>query len=557
MRSFRVDTRRLAMHVYESGPEDGIPVVLLHGNLSTGRFYEHLFDDAPARFRLIAPDMRGFGDTERVPIDATRGLRDWADDTARCSTRSGIAAPPHLVGWSTGGAAIAHYAMERPVASLTFIDPVGPYGFGGVKLDGTPHFADFAGSGGGTGNPEFTARLAAGDASDDGDTAPRNVHEQLLLAGRAPASRPSARTCCWPRSSSRSTGDDGYPGDTATSEHWPGVAPGTRGILNALSPKYCNWAGIVDLDPKPPILWTHGAQDIVVADGSPWEMGTLGSLGAVPGWPGADVFPPQPMVTQIRDVLDRVRGARRAVRDDDLRGVRPLPAAGRARALDAAVLRLPGVVCAASPGCASTEHELDVPLDHAVGRREITSSRARSPTRTGATSRCWCTCRAARASSRRGPTGNPRGPGWLDRALKDFRVLLLDQRGTGRSTPVTGRECAEYLTHFRADTIVRDCRAASARRSARSRWSVLGQSYGGICSSTYLSFAPDGLREAFITGGAPGDRRAGRRRLQRHLGADGERNRRYYERYPAGPRADAGHRRRWTPRTSGCPAATA
>ena len=54
------------------------------------------------------------------------------------------------------------------------------------------------------------------------------------------------------------TGDDGYPGDTATSEHWPGVAPGTRGILNALSPKYCNWAGIVDLDPKPPILWTHG-----------------------------------------------------------------------------------------------------------------------------------------------------------------------------------------------------------------------------------------------------------------------------------------------------------
>ena len=73
------------------------------------------------------------------------------------------------------------------------------------------------------------------------------------------------------------TGDDGYPGDTTTSEHWPGVAPGTRGILNALSPKYCNWAGIVDLDPKPPILWTHGTQDIVVADGSPWEMGTLGS----------------------------------------------------------------------------------------------------------------------------------------------------------------------------------------------------------------------------------------------------------------------------------------
>ena len=56
------------------------------------------------------------------------------------------------------------------------------------------------------------------------------------------------------------TGDDGYPGDMTPSENWPGVAPGTRGILNALSPKYCNWSGIVDLDPKPPILWTHGTR---------------------------------------------------------------------------------------------------------------------------------------------------------------------------------------------------------------------------------------------------------------------------------------------------------
>jgi len=80
MRSFRVATDRLEMQVHESGPEDGVPVVLIHGNLSTGRFYEHLFAGAPERYRLIAPDMRGFGDTERVPLDATRGLRDWADD---------------------------------------------------------------------------------------------------------------------------------------------------------------------------------------------------------------------------------------------------------------------------------------------------------------------------------------------------------------------------------------------------------------------------------------------------------------------------------------------
>src|SRR3954453_23842329 len=175
MRAHDVDTARLRMHLVESGPEDGEPVVLIHGNLSTGRFYEHLFPGAPGRYRLLAPDMRGVGDTERVPIDATRGLRDWADDTAALLEALGITAPPHLAGWSTGGAAIAAFALERPVASLTFIDPVSPYGYGATALDGTPHFPDFAGSGGGTGSAEFTARVAAGDRGADGLTAPRNV----------------------------------------------------------------------------------------------------------------------------------------------------------------------------------------------------------------------------------------------------------------------------------------------------------------------------------------------------------------------------------------------
>src|ERR1700754_2927533 len=99
MRASRVETDRLELQVYESGPEDGVPVVLIHGNLSTGRFYEHLFDDAPARYRLIAPDMRGFGETERKPIDATRGLHDWADDTHALLVKLGIDAPAHLAGW--------------------------------------------------------------------------------------------------------------------------------------------------------------------------------------------------------------------------------------------------------------------------------------------------------------------------------------------------------------------------------------------------------------------------------------------------------------------------
>ena len=87
-------------------------------------------------------------------------------------------------------------------------------------------------------------------------------------------------------------------------------------------------------------------------------------------------------------------------------------------------------------------------------------------------------------------------------------MLMLDQRGTGRSTPVgtllgmTPEQQASYLTHFRADSIVRDCELLREALGSPP-WSVLGQSFGGFCATTYLSLAPDGLREAFITGGLP------------------------------------------------------
>jgi len=190
------------------------------------------------------------------------------------------------------------------VSSLTFIDPVSPYGYGGTRPDGTACHPDFAGSGGGTGSQDFMQRIEAGDRSTDAPTSPRSVMRASYWAPTHTVA-PEHEEMLLDEILKSVTGDEGYPGDSTPSEHWPGVAPGTRGILNALSPKYCNWTGIVDIDPKPPVLWTHGSADIVVADGSPWEMGTLGQLGVVPGWPGDDVFPPQPMVTQIRTVLER------------------------------------------------------------------------------------------------------------------------------------------------------------------------------------------------------------------------------------------------------------
>ncbi|WP_141208281.1 alpha/beta fold hydrolase [Streptomyces griseorubiginosus] len=101
---------------------------------------------------------------------------------------------------------------------------------------------------------------------------------------------------------------------------------------------------------------------------------------------------------------------------------------------------------------------------------------------------------------------------WFGRALKEFRVLLLDQRGTGHSSPASRQTLplrggpaaqADYLAHFRGDSIVRDCEAIRAQVTGGAPWTVLGQSFGGFCTTTYLSIAPEGLAAALVTGGLP------------------------------------------------------
>lgn len=184
------------------------------------------------------------------------------------------------------------------------------------------------------------------------------------------------------------------------------------------------------------------------------------------------------------------------------------------------------------PGLFVAEHELEVPLDHARPDGERITVFAREIADPDGREKPWLLyLQGGPGHESPRPTGTPRGPAWLNRALEDFRVLLLDQRGTGRSTPVTGHESPEYLTHFRADNIVRDSEHLRTALGSEP-WSVLGQSFGGITLLSYLSLAPHGLREAFITGGTPGigvhvDEifSATWKRIE-------ERSRRYYARYP-------------------------
>jgi pimeloyl-ACP methyl ester carboxylesterase len=191
------------------------------------------------------------------------------------------------------------------------------------------------------------------------------------------------------------------------------------------------------------------------------------------------------------------------------------------------------------PGMVTVEHTFEVPLDHVAPDGERITVFARELAAPDGRDRPFLVyLQGGPGFEAVRPSRRPNAPGWVDRALRDYRVLMLDQRGTGRSSPVdmlagrTAAEQADYLAHFRADSIVRDAEWIRRELGAE-RWSVLGQSFGGMCVVTYLSLAPDGLREAFITGGLPplGFRidEVYARTYERVL----ERNRRYYERYPA------------------------
>jgi pimeloyl-ACP methyl ester carboxylesterase len=135
------------------------------------------------------------------------------------------------------------------------------------------------------------------------------------------------------------------------------------------------------------------------------------------------------------------------------------------------------------------------------------------------------------------PTGQS---GWLKRALQEYRVLLLDQRGTALSSPVTAQslaklsppEQARYMSRFRADNIVRDAEHIRRTLLGDRPWTLLGQSYGGFCALRYLSDAPEGLEAALITGGVPSLTATAEDVYRATYPRVVDKNRRYYERYP-------------------------
>jgi len=301
-----VSTPRLRLHVLRAGPADGVAVVFVHGNGTTATFWEETMLALPPGFQGLAADMRGYGDTEPLPINATLGLGDMAEDVHGLAQALGLGRY-HLVGHSMGGGVAMKCAMAHPEAllSLTLVGTMSPYGYSGSKgTDGAPCHEDGAPAGAASTNPEAIRLLAAQDRSLDSPASPRNVLRQLYFK---PPFVPRREEELLTAMLSLRLGPDWYPGDFVPSAHWPGAAPGPRGVVNAVSRKYFDAGALADMRPRPAILWMRGAEDRMVSNAALLDIAALGSWGLIPGWPGAEECPPQPMLDQIRAVLERYR----------------------------------------------------------------------------------------------------------------------------------------------------------------------------------------------------------------------------------------------------------
>ncbi|WEG09613.1 alpha/beta hydrolase [Microbacterium horticulturae] len=340
-----IETPRLAVNVLERTADDPKTpaeqtVVFVHGNVSSALFWQEIMEDLPGDIRAIAVDLRGFGGTEVKPVDATRGLRDFSDDLHATLQALDLEAV-HLVGWSMGGGVIMQYALEHPVLSLTLQAPVSPYGFGGTRRDGSRLTDDDAGCGGGGANSDFVQRLRDGDTTADAATSPRSVFRSSYVS----AGYVTGHEDIWVESMlSTSTAEGNYPGDSVPSENWPGFGVGTVGVLNTMSPKYFNVSAIVDLPTKPPILWVHGTADAIVSDASFFDLNQLGKAGLIPDWPGEEIAPPQPMVSQTRDVLNAYRDAGGRATELTIEGVGHAPHLERPGVVRRALLQVMGYI---------------------------------------------------------------------------------------------------------------------------------------------------------------------------------------------------------------------
>src|SRR5690606_6759977 len=298
-----VTTNRTTTRVLSSG-SGRVPVVFLHDSPASATFWEETMLALPAGYRAIAPDLRGHGLADPdSKISAVNGLSDVAADIIALMEEEGIGwfvAVGHGWGGSVAWRVMADYADR--LRGVGVGNPYSPWGVGrGDGLEGKPVHPDFAGSGAALVKAALVEAITERQSAN-GDIAslpalqhfftkpPRRERIDALLASIY----------------SVQLGQFYFPGDRIPSIMWPRFAPGVWGPFNALSPMFAPPVSrLYGIKPKPPVLWIRGAADPVVSDESVLDPAVMGKRGELADWPGEDAYPPQPMVSQTRAVLDR------------------------------------------------------------------------------------------------------------------------------------------------------------------------------------------------------------------------------------------------------------
>ena len=278
-------------------------LLLLHGNVASAVFYQRLMEHLAADFEMLAPDFRCFGHSSALPIDATRGMRDFSDDVEDFVTAMGWDRFS-IMGWSMGGGVAMQYAIDHPekVESLILQAPLAPFGFGGSYGEtGTPVEPAGLGSGAACANQALLQAIRTGDR-----TLPGQVIDSVYVAAGYKLPQEdrekyidSVLQC--------KLGDDMCQGNSTPCAQWPYAMGGDKGVSNTMSVRYCDLSALAEVQPQMPILWLRGDKDVMVSDHSACDVAVLGQMGFLPNYPGADVFPSQPMVAQTRYVLERYR----------------------------------------------------------------------------------------------------------------------------------------------------------------------------------------------------------------------------------------------------------
>ena len=295
-----ITTPRLTTAYIEAGQADKPKLLLLHGNFSSAVFYEGLMARLEEKYYMIAPDFRCFGKSSALPVDATEGLRVFTEDLDEFVRAIGWD-KFSLCGWSMGGGIAMQYVIDHceKVEKLILQAPLSPYGFGGTyDIDGKKVEPLGIGSGAGTANQELLKAIQEKDRAIPGQV----IDAVYVAAGnKLPADRrekyiDSLLMC--------SVGEDRCQGNFVPDSNWPFVRSGDKGVGNTMSPQYCDLSSLPEIPVKPPVMWIRGDKDIMVSDNSSCDLAVLGRMGIIPGYPGENVFPSQPMVSQTRHVLE-------------------------------------------------------------------------------------------------------------------------------------------------------------------------------------------------------------------------------------------------------------